>query len=539
MWLVLLLALLACLTTTNVFAQSTCQSNCTFYASSNGTGSTCSLGSPCSVQELINNKIPPIMGTQPINVCMLAAPSRLYQGEAYMIESGRFNTVITGTAANPIRFCSADSTAPYTNVVILDGENTRQPIHFRGNTDYVIVEDLNARRSFRTVDGGKQPVVETGEGCSGDVEESCSPNGMEFRRLVLWDDNNVNSGNASTFSISYCIDCISEDIAIPHSNDRKVFQSFNGLRGRFTRIFGVWNGTSQTGVKTAYDCSYHSIDHTCENVLFFYEGSDFTTAQNFIFGGPAGRIEYSDRNDWNGINATRFGVNTNIPELAAGVDDNTWLGDSLFDIGDSIYVDTPYNLIRVHTTAGGALQNSNNSCTEATNTWFGLTVRCQNTIADCASIEGFFVRRYDGDTACTDCIPNQNTYDKLLTIGGAAPIIHATQAAQVTNRREIATIADYPPGESLYEGTLTPNMCFKRVNRVLTSDPLWPWAMTGRINEMYTYTGLTPAIDVDAHIAASYGAPPAQCVAGAPPSSIAVIDLEGDTSLSGGVILQP
>ena len=67
--------------------------------------------------------------------------------------------------------------------------------------------------------------------------------------------------------------------------------------------------------------------------------------------------------------------------------------------------------------------------------------------------------------------------------------------------------------KTIYE--IAPGLCYRYVNRQLTSEPLWPWPMTDRI-QAALQTARMPARNVTKHIAQTFGEIPPQCVGTAP-----------------------
>jgi len=70
------------------------------------------------------------------------------------------------------------------------------------------------------------------------------------------------------------------------------------------------------------------------------------------------------------------------------------------------------------------------------------------------------------------------------------------------------TLAEATKGKTIYE--LAPGTCYRYVNRQLTSEPLWPWPMQGRIQAALESARM-PTRNVTKHIEQTFGQIPPQC----------------------------
>ena len=70
------------------------------------------------------------------------------------------------------------------------------------------------------------------------------------------------------------------------------------------------------------------------------------------------------------------------------------------------------------------------------------------------------------------------------------------------------TLAEALKGKTIYD--VAPGTCFRYKDRVLTSEPLWPWPMQARIQAALESARM-PTRNVTKHIAQTFGEPPPQC----------------------------
>lgn len=502
-----------------------CNQNCNYYLSSSGTdtpnSSGCTLGSPCSTKGLIDNTPPIPPGS---NVCVI--DDGIYAGADYRFEFGDDNAQLQGAPGNPITFCAL--TTPFK----VDGGAFQQALYFRTDNpaqpvQYITMEDFWAFNNVSATDQDGPIGIETNPAaCPG--TSTCYTNNITIKRGVIW-SRNPSEANAVTLGTVRHIDTLMEDIAIIQSRERKGWDCFSGLRCTARRITLVYLGRTKganpdNNPKRLWDSAYHSFDTIAENTISIHVGSDLDENQVNIASGPYGRQEA-------GIDAARFGIPER--EVEKGDDDRTQVLGNLILIEPSTFVPTGNNMFRGLFTVGRYGQNSPTSLSDASNTWRHNFVYYDPSLSGYATFEPFAIREYDGNTRVSDgsnceapepenCFPNMNIYEYLTSITGGSSTVHSSQTARVTNLNDYPTLAAMPPGETLYEGTVTANLCKRYQDGVLTNEGLWPWPMTQSILDAHAWAQAqghnlaAPAVNVDALVTGIFGAPPTACTTSGP-----------------------
>jgi concanavalin A-like lectin/glucanase superfamily protein len=215
------------------------------YVSPGGSGSTCSSGSPCSVQQCV------ALANTPGDRCLFQ--NGTYTGDASMLEVSNK----TGTSSAPIIFAAINE-----GQVLLNGQHTRGMIHIY-NSDWVEVVGLNTCCAAYDNTGNS----------SGFPLWLQETNNCTVRRTIAWDADGA-SGNTIPMIVS-------SDGLTGRGNDntlidvaawgggRKAFNAFRDNRTTILRAFFMKNyydgSITDGGVATSY--AYDSIDSRRYNVI--------------------------------------------------------------------------------------------------------------------------------------------------------------------------------------------------------------------------------------------------------------------------------
>jgi hypothetical protein len=216
----------------------------TGYASSRGSGTTCSNASPCDVATLISQMQPGDVGILKGNT--MAAPS-IYQGANYLL---RLPIGKSGSVASPLTFrCDVPGGC------LVDGEFIENPFSLADSSD-IVVEDINFRN-------GKSSVLNIRKG---------SATRITIRRVVAWDARADWNGTVCSPHGGGII--LYEDVAC-FGMGRKIFSNSQaGDNQQFTcrRCWGRFEGSINVGPKLTFSFVYNSRNFKCENCIAFWSG---------------------------------------------------------------------------------------------------------------------------------------------------------------------------------------------------------------------------------------------------------------------------
>jgi hypothetical protein len=215
------------------------------YVAQGGTGSTCSSGLPCSVQQCV------ALANTPGDRCLFQ--NGTYTGDASILEVSNK----TGTSSAPIIFAAINE-----GQVLLNGQGVRGMIHIY-NSDWVEVVGLNTCCASADESGAASAFPLW-------LEET---NNCTIRRVIAWDANGSVSNSVPIL--------ISSDGLTGRANDntlidvaawgggRKAFNGFRDHRTTVLRAFFMKNSYSGSivdgGVATSY--AYDSVDSRRYNVI--------------------------------------------------------------------------------------------------------------------------------------------------------------------------------------------------------------------------------------------------------------------------------
>jgi hypothetical protein len=421
--------------TGNAFGQA---SACTHYASPTGSGSSCTLGSPCLIASFWSI-------ARPGNV--LCLNNGVYTGGSSMIEP-----TISGQSGNPITVRALNDGGARIN-----GQGSNRPV-FLSNVQWLILEGFDAH-------GSNQEVVAISTGGHNNI----------IRRVCAWDGNT--NDNRHVWQIrNGATNNLLEDVC-GFGTGRKIFEAYatdgpNTIR----RAWSQWNahalyGNDGGAPKHAFTATYHSRNLIIENPIGTWNGSA-AGAEMSLFG--------TDR-----IDSGSYCVNSK------------YLGG----IGYVRNADTVPGLI------GLIYGSSNPQCFE----FKDMVVYTEQSR-----------RPVYAATSVASCSPNCNRrLTNITEIGTTASSIDTgANGWIVTNRVDVDTV---PQAPNIWNGSGTQGarVCKQYVNGTLTSTPLWPWPMDGRIRAALSAAGKNPDAtfggagnSVTQLMEQKFGAIPAECRTG-------------------------
>jgi hypothetical protein len=432
----------------------------TLYASASGSGTTCSTGSPCSVNQLVAGTSGNTLG--PDDIGILA--NGTYTGVNGMIvpASGR-----AGSSGHPITL-----QAETDGGVLIDGQTLRIPIRLATGNSWWVITGINAAHA----DAGSN-VVDLDVGATHNI----------VRRTIGWD-----AGDRHAVFNSSDANNLFEDVA-GFGQGRKTFGNSQGSDGViYRRAFGIWNkSTGDVGPSETFSNTYNSHNGLYENVIGTIDPDPGVSVANGMYG-----VFIFER----------------MNDLYDGTYASVCAGSAKY-LGSIAYVtaaETP-----IITTDP---MNVNNSLGLLQG---GLALTCIHykdvvayadqavMTASNATLSGI----YSGPAMSGD-----HTFDKVTEIRTAGTRRLVDTDWQVTNSEQIASVA---AADNIWNGTggTGARVCYQYVDGTLTTTPLWPWPMNQRIIDAMTTASRTP-IDVTATMESIFGTIPPDCIGASPDGSI-------------------
>ncbi len=419
---------------------------CTHYASPAGKGNGKSPGAPFPVATFWT------LAKPGDTLCLL---NGTYRGDSLISPPSK----LSGSPDAPITI-----RALYEGKVLLDGEGKKEPVRLASN-DWFVVEGVNAC-------------------CSGGTVVLISRSSHDIiRRVAAWD---AADGNESIFGVHYHSDHnLLEDVA-GWGIARKIYESSQG--GNFTiirRAWGRWEGSHVIGPKMVYTLAYNNYDMLVENAI----------------------------GTWSGEKMKRSYV-------LLGYDGKPWVGR-----GEGTYqnyeVDQPYGVFAVD-----RLDRDKNA-----------RARLLGSIAYITAHDSFkapqlvLVTKLESvEIADTLAYAEPGSYPRVKTfalygldlggaqeliarnltgIGGAAPVLARDwQVSHILHSTSTANL--HARGESIFKTSSRANLCYRYVDGLRTTEPLWPWPMNQRIIDAMIQSGRQP-VDVTATVESLFGPIPTPC----------------------------
>lgn len=345
--------------------------------------------------------------------------------------------------------------------VTINGEAVRQPVRLTNN-DHFILQGFDAHNSSSVV-------VQLGPGADNNT----------IRRVCAWDAEAGNSLNSVFLSNSNTGNLL-EDICAFGRGRGMIGNQQNGNNYALRRAWARYERNDSISPKTVYSLGYNSINSIAENVIGNWDTAvGANTSQQYAF--------------------FRYAGVTTVP-----VGDPRRCQNNAF-LGSIAYIKTA----DVVSSLLGVLNTSNDSYC---NTYKDVAVFIEPGTH--TSLRPAWLRN---DTLAGGGI------NKFLTnfteIGGASSTIESQW--QISNRVDVSSIsAMNSAGANPFQDTAGAGarVCFRYVDGVLTSTPLWPWPMDSRIRAALTASGRDPDTilggtdnGVTEQMEAIFGTIPAEC----------------------------
>jgi hypothetical protein len=447
--------------------------NCNYYASPRGTGDGASSLTPFRMTNFW------AVATPGKTLCLLDGT---YQGDANMISPrpGR-----SGISGSPITIRALNDGG-----AVIDGQFQRQPVFLKGNSWWVF-EGFDAKSS-------SAEVIAVTSGSANNI----------FRRIVAWDASISKNTHVISVFEAGSNNNLFEDVAA-FGTGRKVCNSSQGPQGTtFRRVWCRWEGSIGSAPKNTMQFSYSASGEICENCLLTFNAISMPTTYCVNDIGTYPTCSGSTAMSGGAINTT----------------------DAFLDIAPTSGTGGCKN-VKVHGTL---------AYTKADDVLGGTTQQFWNISASCVDFK---------DTM-SFISPSNASFNNiggfLLNTGVTTENLTATNITSVRSSsfRNISDgvtpdrfasgwfVTGFSAGTSIgavpspWTATSTgANLCYRYVNGVRTTAPLWPWPMNDRIKAATggagAYAGpckscvggrrLRTPTDVQADIEASLGTIPASC----------------------------
>jgi hypothetical protein len=407
---------------------------CTHWASSGGTGNTCSESAPCKVSTWLGNQAGPGK--------VLCLADGHYKGDDSMLSlSAR-----SGTAGSPITVRAAND-----GKVLIDGEFQRRPLDCAAS--YITVIGVNVR------DGNDNSMTVRGQHCT-------------IQRVMAWSTQREDG-------IENIIDVggnhnLLEDIAAWGFARKMIAAGARGgtgpntIRRAWAEHNGTMPGSAQGNPSDPIELGYNQDNVTYENVI--------------------GRR-----------NILSQATEPEAPLHIFSTRGSAMLGSIVYAKNtDSFDTDMLFNVTPESGSHAGSGEHS------TSNTLVQDMVLLAGSAHE--QIVGF---RIDGGQGSTG-----NRAKNIVSVAPAGGGRCQGDGWECTNLFMGTSLEQALGNKKIYEAA--PGTCFRYVNRVLTTEPLWPWPLEQRIAEALGRARIahTP---VQADIEGVFGTVPAQCVSGTAP----------------------
>lgn len=474
------------------------QGAATLYVSPGGSGSACSLGSPCTMATAVNGSSPVAACGDTVNV---NGTNELtdghYTGSSGMITpaAGKFGC----TVGAPLTIQAIND-----GKVLLDGGYTRGAVSLQDGQSYVTIIGINAC----CVGGGAASGVIT----LGKSGTKAGTNHLTLQRVGCW-----NAGRApGTYTSDYneqcfviqsttsvapldtttgCANCLLED-TFAVGTGRKQYQPFQtGGPITIRRAVGIHMGSINVGPKNVFQIGYHAGNILYENAIGIWDGSDIPASYHLYNNGapypspPGTQLNNYQEQNVDGVISSSgtgdyFATNNRVFGSAAIVPNGSnWNSDS-----------GPTGALYQGPTKGTVMQD----------------VVSFIEPGGAGPAGAWPVKRRAELDACTSCSGGAaSTLTNATFIGDGSPADVIGTGWTVTNKITAGTVGAL----NIWNGAHASNganLCFQYVDGTLTATPLWPWPMRQRIIDAMTDAGYTPR-DVQATMVGYFGQIPAAC----------------------------
>ena len=353
-----------------------------------------------------------------------------------------------GTAANRITVKAKNDGA-----VRINGGGTKRPLHLNNNSWWVF-------EGFDVHDSNLDVVL---------ISDNADNN--IFRRIVAW--NAKDNDNRMVWSIASNTGNVLEDVA-GFGTGRKIFQWHGSLSNAtltIRRAWGRWERSTEIGPKMVFSIVYNSHNAIYENVIGTWDEAPMA--------GVAVNQPYGILSMDSILAGTDFCANTKY-------------------LGSIAYIRAADEA----TSMAGLLRSSNDT-------------ECHLFQDVVAYVQPGTHTGLRGASLLNDPLPSQDKFLRNATfVGiGTANSIQSTWAqSNVVSYASQALMATANASPWQTTSGTGARVCFRYVNGVLTSTPLWPWPMNQRIIDAMKTAGKTP-VDVTQTMSAIFGTIPAACTA--------------------------
>ena len=440
-----------------------------------GTGTTCTQASPCTVATALGQ----VAAGGTVNLL-----DGTYQGATSMItlpagKSGTSNTNrITIRAIND-------------GAVLIDGQNARGAVVFNepvgSNTNnFITIEGINAK-----------------EGTCNTI--TLRGNNNQLKRVMAWDANTDENEVCHPLIVLNCTDCLVEDTGAFGTGWRTML-NYESIRTTFRRVWSRWNNAdnavnaqSDGAPGKALETSYLSHETVVENgfITRSKDASETVSATGGEILG-IGCVDCGDPED---------------PLPSAGTEPR----------------------VRIY---GSMVYFRNVDVQELVSNNRGVVWDSNNPTNGPLTMQDFVVWLDTDETTRPIRIVNAGTggahvMNRVTTIGQEQARISNTNLATqsgttvegytLTNHKAFTSIAQAGANLDIWDGPNQANLCFRYVNGVLTTTPLWPWPMNDRINAALVAAGRTVSASfgtggsLQGFLEQTFGTIPAACKGGVTP----------------------
>lgn len=378
--------------------------------------------------------------------------------------------------------------------VDIDGSGTLLPCNVKRTCDYYWIEGFNAHDLLSTASGGG-------------VVQGAS-NNCVYRRIIVWDAPiGYNSDGFSISGTSYndtgggCNNLVEDCAAF--GTFRYGYLSFNNDGpNTFRRIWGRWEGSTNTGPKSTLNTSYQSRQVNVENAILRWDGRSMA-ASYLVQNNGANYIDGTLTVGGPCPSATQVGVTQAdksclmpgaTPTSRSGLfGEQTWGAGNPLDPNPNCN-DLLYGILSIVTatdqySAGGSIflpATHGNVTLKDSFIWVDPTV-LEVTYADApnghrllnlSNISG------RGPSTATNITSVAPLADPVA--GASWTVTNRLPATGGATTLAAAGLSKTPGNETLYGGSLGAKIRFRYQDGTLTQTPLWPWPMNQRIIDATT-----------------------------------------------------
>ena len=339
-------------------------------------------------------------------------------------------------------------------------------------SDRITIRALNDGKALIDGEGSDRPIqlrgnswlviqgVNAARSSDDVVHLSSGANHNVIRRVVAWDA--APDTNSMVYRLNGNEGNLLEDTG-GFGSARKIYQASQGANDNtFRRTWGMWNYDTTSSVKQTFSVAYESLDNTCENCIGTFDAD-------------------SGAND-----NDRRGVFSNNSMTRSGLTDGIYSNSGYW--GSIAYTLSEQNASGLR----GLL--------ESFRIHEGFTFDNVVAYSEQSDVD---TSRLRGDNGQDDKVAHEVT-----EIGTSDSSIG--DGWQESENVKVGSVTEAPNVWNGSEGGGA-RVCHRTVDRELTSEPLWPWPMDGRISEALVEAGRSPVTVTDL-MQDLFGEIPAECM---------------------------